>query len=241
MSIPREPIAVPRAVRDVARGAGLVPVWRSEVGGLTFRTDDGRYIKWGPRHPELDMGAEAARLSWAARYTTVPRVIEIGGDRTHTWLVSAAIAGRSAVDPHWLADPATAVRAIGRGLRALHDALPVSDCPFDWGVEQRVQDAAARGIHVPDALRVAPPVDQLVVCHGDACCPNTLLNDDGAPVAHVDLGSLGRADRWADLAVASMSTEWNYGPGFQNALIEAYGATPDRRRLAYYRELWNVT
>jgi kanamycin kinase len=38
-----------------------------------------------------------------------------------------------------------------------------------------------------------------------------------------------------------MSTEWNYGPGWSDALIEAYGVEPDRARLAYYRHLWNAT
>ena len=51
----------------------------------------------------------------------------------------------------------------------------------------------------------------------------------------------GTADRRADIAVASMSTEWNYGPGREGALIESYGVDPDRERLAYYQELWNAT
>ncbi len=94
---------------------------------------------------------------------------------------------------------------------------------------------------MPDALHDAPPIDALVVCHGDACCPNTLIGDDGSWVAHVDLGALGVADRWADIAVAAMSTEWNYGPGWHDALIAAYGVEPDRERLAFYRDLWNAT
>ena len=48
----------------------------------------------------------------------------------------------------------------------------------------------------------APALD-LVVCHGDACNPNFLLADDGNFTGYVDLGGLGVADRWADLAVAS--------------------------------------
>ncbi|WP_218125970.1 hypothetical protein [Sinosporangium album] len=44
---------------------------------------------------------------------------------------------------------------------------------------------------------------------GAARVPNTLLHADGAFAAHVDLDSLGVADRWADLAVAAWSTEWN--------------------------------
>jgi kanamycin kinase len=89
-------------------------------------------------------------------------------------------------------------------------------------------------------LRVAPPVDQLVVCHGDACAPNTLLDDDGTFAALVDLGTLGVADRWADLAVAAWSTEWNYGPGLDTLLYDAYGVHPDPDRIAYYRLLWDL-
>jgi kanamycin kinase len=241
VSIPLDAVEIPDVVRSLAAGARLTPVWRNEAGGLTFATDDARYITWRPPDPENHLDGELARLAWAAPYARVPRVLDHGGDGGFDWLVTAAIPGRSAVDPRWLAEPATAVRAVGEGLRALHDALPVDDCPFDWSVERRIADAARRGIRVPDALRDPPGVDRLVVCHGDACCPNTLLDDDGRWLAHVDLGALGTADRWADIAVASMSTEWNYGPGWEDALIAAYGVEPDRGRLAYYRDLWNAT
>jgi len=85
-----------------------------------------------------------------------------------------------------------------------------------------------------------PPVDQLVVCHGDSCAPNTLLTDDGRWSGHVDLGELGIADRWADLAIATWSTEWNYGPGWERLLLDAYGIGPDAGRTSYYRLLWDL-
>jgi kanamycin kinase len=59
------------------------------------------------------------------------------------------------------------------------------------------------------------------VCHGEACAPNTII-DARAWSGHVDLGSLGLADRWADLAIATWSTEWNYGPRWERALLNAY-------------------
>lgn len=241
MSIPTADAPVPERVRALAGGASLAPVWRNAVGGMTFRTDDDRFIKYGPVHTETSMIAEAGRLAWARPYARVPEVIEVGDDGAHEWLVTRALPGRSAVDPRWLADPATAVRAVGAGLRALHDALPVADCPFAWTVPVRIATARRRGIRVSRELRTPPPPDRLVVRHGDACCPNTLLGDDGSPAAHVDLGALGIADRWADIAVAAMSTEWNYGPGWEDALVEAYGVAPDRERMAFYRDLWNAT
>jgi kanamycin kinase len=91
-----------------------------------------------------------------------------------------------------------------------------------------------------DLLADIPPVDRLVVCHGDSCAPNTLLTDDGRWSGHVDLGELGVADRWADLAVATWSTEWNYGPGWDKLLLQAYGVPPDPDRTRYYRLLWDL-
>ncbi|HEX5856857.1 MAG TPA: aminoglycoside 3'-phosphotransferase [Microbacterium sp.] len=240
MSIPAGITDVPSVVRSLAGGDELVAVWRNDYGGLTFRAG-ARYIKWCPRNLETSLSDEADRLRWARPHSPVPRVIEHGGDAEAEWLVTAALPGDSAVAPRWVADPAAAVRAVGEGLRALHDALPVAECPFVWDVPSRIANAAARGIHLPPRFEHPPSIDLAVVCHADACCPNTLIAEDGRWLAHVDLGQLGVADRWADIAVASMSTEWNYGPGWEDALIAAYGVAPDRERLAFYRDLWNAT
>lgn len=238
----------PRAVATLAAGGSAEAVWRNELGGVTFALAGAagvdRYVKWQPLGTTLDLAAEAVRLRWAGRFTPVPDVLALGSDDEGEWLVTAAVPGRSAVDERWLAEPETAARAIGAGLRALHDALPVDACPFDWGVSARLARAEGEGSGSSDAraaLPVAPPVDRLVVCHGDACAPNTLLGEDGAWTAHVDLGSLGVADRWADLAVATYSLGWNYGPGWDGALLAAYGVAPDDERTAYYRALWDAT
>jgi kanamycin kinase len=55
------------------------------------------------------------------------------------------------------------------------------------------------------------------------------------------MGALGLADRWADLAVATWSTEWNYGPGWDDTLLDGYGIAPDPERTEFYRLLWSVT
>jgi kanamycin kinase len=246
MTAPAEELPVPASVTRLARGGSVVPVWVNELGGVTFRVDDGGpavFVKWNPPTTGLSLAGEAARLRWAAPYTPVPRVIE------HAWdddgaelLVTAALEGRSAVDPRWLAEPATAARSLGEGLRALHDALPVDECPFDWGVDERLARVRADvGASERAALADRPDVARLVVCHADACAPNTLLDDAGRWTAHVDLGRLGVADLWADLAVCAMSTGWNYGPGFEHLVYDGYGIEPDAERIAYYRLLWDCT
>jgi aminoglycoside phosphotransferase len=76
-------------------------------------------------------------------------------------------------------------------------------------------EGGRRVVRALELVADMPDIDKLVVCHGDACAPNTLLTVDGTCSGHVDLGVLGVADRWADLAVATWSAEWNYGPGWE--------------------------
>ena len=237
----RDPdLDVPQAVRGLAGGDAVRPVWLNELGGLTCEVTGPagrRFVKWAPHVPGLDLAAEAVRLTWAAAHITVPRVLDQGADDDGAWLVTAALPGETAVSPRRVADPATTVPALGRALRALHDALPVDACPFTWSVAERVAESPR-----DDAVALLdhPPVDRLVVCHGDACAPNTLLGDDGTPTGYVDLGALGVADRWADIAVATWSTGWNYGPGWEPALLAAYGVADDPVRTDYYRRLWDA-
>jgi kanamycin kinase len=227
---PPRSVPVPPAVVQLAAGQPCRAVWENELGGLTFEIGEPaqrRFVKWAPRSAVgLDLNAEAERLRWAVAFTPVPRLVDQGSDDDGSWIVTEALAGRSAVDDRWKAEPARAVAAIGAGLRAFHDALPVERCPFSWSVDDRLADG--------------PPVDRLVVCHGDSCSPNTLIDDDGHCSGHVDLGELGVADRWADLAIATWSTNWNYGPGWEPALLEAYGVDPDPERTEYYRLLWEL-
>lgn len=237
---PPADVEVPDAVRRVAGDVALDPIWQNELGGLTFAagTEAERvFIKWARHDTGLDLEAEAQRLRWAHPFTPVPTVVEFHAYDVESVLVTAAMPGESAVSDRWKRDPETAVRAIGTQLRRAHDALPVDRCPYRWTVESRLAAKSADALRLPPA----PAVDRLVVCHGDACAPNTLVGDDGQPVGIVDLGTLGVGDRWGDLAVATWSTEWNYGPGWEAALLDAYGIEPDPERTEYYRLLWDAT
>jgi aminoglycoside phosphotransferase len=254
--------SVPESVAIIAAGRPLRLVWENMLGGLTFEVGaepERHFVKWSPKTACLDIEGEIARLGWARRYVAVPEVLSTGSDDEGTWFVTAALPGERAQSDRWLGDANTAVAAIGQGLRELHEALPVEECPFSWSAESRVLDAHRRaelglvdpkdwhddhrGLDVPAALalvRDIPHVDWLVVCHGDACSPNTLVVDDGSCSGHTDLGDLGLADRWADLAVATWSTVWNFGEGFEELLLDAYGVEPDPTRTAYYRLLWDL-
>lgn len=253
------------SVTALAEGRPLRAVWLNQLGGLTYAVGSppDRFVKWNPAGNGIDLRREADRLRWASPIIDVPHVLEVGENDHGSWLVSEAMVGSSAVDERWKRDPAVAVAAVGAGLRFLHDRLPVKSCPFSWRTSDRVADARRRwdagelvrsgGVGPVDdggsALTVragvalveaGEPIEDLVVCHGDACAPNTLIGPDGRFSGHVDLGSLGVGDRWGDLAIATWSTEWNYGPGWEPPLLDAYGAEPDPDRSHYYRVLWDL-
>ncbi|SDN63938.1 kanamycin kinase [Polaromonas sp. JS666] len=226
------PSPLPPFIRQLCGGSEPELVWTNERGGTTFRAGD-RFVKWNPHGSGLDLDGERLRMEWAVHWHAVPRVLDWGATDEAQWLVTAALPGDGAVTPAWLARPVEAARAIGRGLRILHEALPVAHCPFDWSPEKRT------GYRVPAERLGIPPIDRLVVCHGDPCSPNTLIAPDGSPAGHVDLGSLGVADRWADLAVASMNLDYNYGPDWEDEFFKAYGIARDEERIAFYRHLWD--
>ena len=127
--------------------------------------------------------------------------------------------------------PSEAIQAIADGLRAIH-AIPIADFPREWAEEVWVGRAPAN-------LGERPPLHEPpVLVHGDACAPNTLITQTGAWSGNVDFGDLGIGDRWADLAVASLSLDWNFGEGHQAEFFAAYGIEPDAERIRYYRALW---
>ena len=233
------PSPVPAEVAVIAGGDAVERVWRNELGGETFRLrrpGGTRYVKWqrdagldAERRADVDLVVESEKLRWASRYVAVPRVIEVGANDDAAWLVTEGIDATSAADPCWRGEPETAVRAIAIGLRRLHDAIPVAQCPY-------------LGTWLGMKTRSAPPADRLVVCHGDPCVPNTLLDEHGDFAAHVDLARLGIADRWADLAVATASIAWkvNFGRSYDDLFFETYGVKPDPERIRIYRALWDA-
>ncbi|WP_258371236.1 aminoglycoside 3'-phosphotransferase [Curtobacterium sp. MCBD17_021] len=235
-------VELPAAVVGLAAGRAVEPVWVNSAGGKTFRIGPSParaagYVKWVPPRYAPWIVAEVERLRWAGRWLPVPQVVDHGADESGAWMTTRPVPGWSGVEPRWADDPRAVVVAVGEGLRAMHDTLPVAPCPFTWSTDERLDRARAAGADV-DAIGPRPAVDQLVVCHGDACTPNTLLGADGRWLGHVDLGALGVADRWADLAVASMSLGWNHGPGWDRLFHEAYGLPQDPERTAWYRALW---
>lgn len=218
-----------------------------------------RYLKSAPAGAEVPLRGEAVRMRWARRNgLPVPAVVTACADSQAEWLLTEALPGRSGIAAENLANPGDLVPALAEGLRRFHQT-PLDECPFPSGVEVALAQVARRvragliamtDLHrehahlsaaaaLAELERLRPDDEDLVVCHGDYCLPNVLISG-GAASGFVDLGRLGVADRWQDLAIGSWSATWNLGPGWEDLFFASYGVTRDDRRIAFYRLLYDV-
>ncbi|NIK62472.1 aminoglycoside 3'-phosphotransferase [Kribbella shirazensis] len=155
-----------------------------------------------------------------------------------------------------------AMRSLGGILRELH---ALTDCPFERPLasviataEDVVRRDAVNPAFLTDEWRKVAPAELLaevvaerpyvesvlepVVCHGDACLPNIFFDPDTLEVTGlIDLGRLGVADRYVDLALTTIQLhdEWSADPG---PFLASYGVpNPDPRRLYFFRLLDPLT
>lgn len=228
--------------------------WRWEVayhfnpGHPTYRLHregETRFLKLHPTGSTIP--DEAVRVRWAGEFLPVPRLIEYGSDGDYDWLLTEGLPGATAeLSPLAADDPRALVIALGEGMRAFHEAVPVRECPFDFTIPTalaHVRGRLAAGLideaAVEKLVASAPTVEDEVVCHGDFCLPNVMF-DGGKATGYLDLGWLAVSDRWTDLATCAMSCDMNLGPGYGDLLFESYGVALDEDRRAWYRLLYDL-
>ena len=230
-----------------------------EAGALVHRLrregSPDLYLKHGDGEAAAAIVDEFARLRWLSGRWPVPAVAHFEATGGTAWLLTQALPGRTAYE--WLEaapDRAPAIVAsIGRCLRRLH-ALPVETCPFNANhrlqldlARQRLEaglidaddfDDARQG-WTPEQVWAAlgellPLAEDPVVSHGDFSLDNLLMSADGEVVGVIDLGRVGIADRYRDLAILANCLD-EFGPSLSGIFFEAYGiATPDARKLEFH-------
>ncbi|PID98588.1 MAG: aminoglycoside phosphotransferase APH(3') [Actinomycetales bacterium] len=247
MGTPKDKIAIPQFVLDQSDGQPVSAVWVNNYGDVTYQigttTTAGLpdFLKVGQEEHEFDIAAHLQRLNWLSTWLPVPKLVSCGQGDDFIWMRTAGLPGSCAIDKANLARSKEVIAALGRGLRRFHDSLPADECPFQWSVESRVAKKNNFTARIPETN----PAD-LVVCHGDACNPNFMIDEtvdgDLEVTGYLDLENCGVADRYADLGPATLSLGWNFKTAANEDLfLAAYcGAdlTIDEYKLKFYRELW---
>ncbi|ADD43750.1 APH(3'') family aminoglycoside O-phosphotransferase [Stackebrandtia nassauensis] len=255
----------------VDEGAWL-PITTGQSGAAVFRSADGtRFAKCVPAADAAELQDERDRTTWLNdQGVPGPRVLDWRSGEAGACLVTTAVSGVPA-DQVSSEDLRRAWGSIADALRQLHE-LPVSQCPFRWGLDSMValaRDVVARDAVNPEFLpveqrgtpaaelleRIVAQVPQrreqeaadTVVCHGDLCLPNIILDPETLDVAgFIDLGRLGLADRYIDVALLLTNARENWTDEEQArtadvAFAEKYGIDLDHDRLRFYLHLDPLT
>ncbi|MGW5381940.1 APH(3'') family aminoglycoside O-phosphotransferase [Nocardia sp. NPDC003963] len=248
------------------------PVTTGESGAQVFRNEDiTRYAKCVPATETAALQAEHDRVEWLAdQGVPGPRVLDWHSDEVGAMLVTSAVSGVSA-DRLPAANLHAAWEHIADAVRGLHE-LPTQRCPFDRRLDTMVTiagDVVGRNAVNPEFLPVeqqrTPPEELLarlepdiarmiaheavdtVVCHGDLCLPNIVVDPETLQLSgFIDLGRLGTADRYADLALllANARETWEneeQALAADTAFADRYGLGLDRNRLNFYLHLDPLT
>lgn len=255
-----------------ADDGGWSPVTAGESGATVFRSADAaRYAKCVPAAEAAGLKAERDRVAWLSdQGIPGPRVLDWQSGGAGACLVTSAVPGIPA-DQVSAQDLRVAWDRIADAVRRLHE-VPVAQCPFRRDLDAVVavaRDVVAREAVKPEFLpvdqqrtRAAELLDRLtrqvprrreqeaadtVVCHGDLCLPNIILDPQTLDVSgFIDLGRLGSADRYADLALllANARETWTdeqRARAADAAFAEQYGITLDDDRLRFYLHLDPLT
>lgn len=221
--------------------------------GATVSRRNGLYRKVSD-DPRDDLVGEGARLRWLREHgIPAAEVLECRPGL----LVTAEVPGVSAAEEWPEESRPRVVDALAELTRAMH-SLPITECPFDRRLAVTLPEALAADVDLDDLdderagwtrdelaarlIATRPPDEDLVVCHGDLCLPNVVLNPDTCRVSGlIDTGRLGVADRWADLALATRSLAGGlnpqYGAWAADRFLNQYGIAPNPRKNEFYRLL----
>lgn len=261
-----------RTLLAAAHDGHWEPVTDGESEASVFRSDDGsRYAKCVPAPSTAPLEEERDRVDWlGGQGVPAPRVLDWRVTTDAACLVTSTVVGVPA-DRVTAPELRAAWQPIAEAVRRLHD-VPVRACPFGRDLTRMfatARDVVARGAVNPDFLpedqRRTPPTELLarlvpqleqrlsqedaeaVVCHGDLCLPNIVLDPQTLNVAgFIDLGRLGRADPYADIALllANSRETWadeREAATADEAFAERYGIGLDRDRERFYLHLDPLT
>ena len=207
-------------------------------------------------------------IKWLKGRIPVPEIVEYGLRDGKSYTLMTRIWGKMLCEEEILLDSERLIRLSAEGIQKLW-SVDIRDCPVTFSrLEERLKaarynvenhlvdlDNVEEDTFGPDGfkdprellewLEANRPEEDLVLTHGDFCLPN-LFADQGGICGYIDLGKMGPADRWQDLAILLRSLDHNmsgyyngkvYGKFETQMLLDALGTEMNEEKNRYYRLL----
>lgn len=207
---------------------------------------------------------EHLMMKWLKNKVSVPEIICNIIENGNNYLLMSKIAGKMSCDDEFLKNPKQLVFVLADAIKNLW-SVDISSCPVKNDLSTALKTAEYRVEHglvdVEDAepetfgkggfkdpqdllgwLYDNRPEEDFVLSHGDFCLPNVFIND-GEFSGFVDIGRMGVADRYQDIALCYRSLKHNFSGKFggkiyggfdEKMFFDALGIEPDFDKIRYY-------
>ena len=221
-----------------------------------------KVLKIQPRSHEA--GCELQMMRWLRGKLPVPEILAYEEADGKSYLLMSRVRGQMSCTPCFLENPAHLARLLAKALKRLW-RVDIGDCPVSAALETKLAQAEYRVAHqMVDVENVEPdtfgengfenpeallswlkenrPEEEKVLSHGDFCLPNVIFQGDTLS-GFIDLGRMGVADKWCDIALCYRSLCHNFSgkyngvsyPGFRPEMLFAeLGLEPDWQKIRYY-------
>ncbi len=205
-------------------------------------------------------------VEWLNGRIAVPNIAAYCVENDKAYTLMTRVTGKMLCDEEFLNDSSRLIKLMAEGLRILWD-VKVDGCGLRVSrLEERLKKARQNvenglvdvldaesetfgegGYANPEALlqwlEQNRPQEDIVLTHGDFCLPNIFAENDKIS-GFIDLGKMGPADRWQDLALALRSLKhnalgvYNNGKAYFNfepqMLLDELGIEMDEEKYKYY-------
>lgn len=184
----------------------------------------------------LETENESEMVTWLKNRIPVPEILLYYVENGTAYTLMTKIIGKMLCDEEYLNQPEKLIHLVADGLKMLWN-VKIDDCPCNvsrlterlksarWNVENKMVDMdntepetfGENGFS--DAMELLiwlehnQPEEDLVLTHGDLCLPNLFVNQNRIS-GFIDLGKMGPADRWQDIAIALRSLEHNFAGNY---------------------------
>lgn len=259
-------IFIPKVIRDFL---GDEPYSRNTTGmsGSEVLIFQKYVLKIQPRTIETDN--EDAIVKWLGGSIPVPEILMYHVENGTAYTLMSRLEGKMLCDEEFLTSPQRLIRLAADMLRMLW-AVDVNECPLRASrLDERLK-AARFNVenHLVDLDNVEPetfgpggfknpeellawleqnrPQEDIVLTHGDFCLPNLFVNE-GKICGFIDLGKMGPADRWQDIAIVLRSLKSNFSGEYNGRkayfqfepymLLDELGIEMDEEKNRYYKLL----
>ncbi len=258
--------AIRKLPAQIAAIVGSAPYTLNSVGmsGSEVRIYDDYVLKIQPQSHETDN--EYTMVTWLKGALPVPQIPAYCVENGMAYTLMTKARGTMLCDAAYLAQPEKLIQMVADGLRTLW-AVDVSTCPcetsrltqrlhaLDYVVSHHLVDMenaepetfGPGGFKNPEELlqwlKDNRPEEDIVLTHGDCCLPNLFATGDSI-TSYIDLGKMGPADRWQDIAIAIRSLHHNLTGYYTDGkvlydfkpemLTDALGIPFDPEKYRYY-------